>query len=61
MNTKSFAGALVLVLAVLAVAIVALFFTTTVETGSVGVVTNFGRVTARCSTPAGISSARWTM
>ena len=45
MNTKYFAGAFLLGCALFAVLIVFLFFTTTVETGNVGVITNFGKVT----------------
>lgn len=45
MNTKYFAGAFLLGCALLAIIIVFLFFTATVETGNVGVITNFGKVT----------------
>jgi len=45
MNTKYLGGAFVLGILLFAIIIVLLFFTTTVETGSVGVITNFGHVT----------------
>ena len=45
MNTKYFAGAFLLGCALLAILVVFLFFTATVETGNVGVITNFGKVT----------------
>jgi regulator of protease activity HflC (stomatin/prohibitin superfamily) len=45
MNTKYFASALFLGAILLAVLGVALFFTATVQTGNVGVITNFGKVT----------------
>jgi regulator of protease activity HflC (stomatin/prohibitin superfamily) len=45
MNTKYMAGAFFFGCVLFAVLIVFLFFTTTVETGSVGVITNFGKVT----------------
>jgi prohibitin 2 len=45
MNTKYFAGALLLGSVLLAIMVVFLFFTATVETGNVGVITNFGKVT----------------
>jgi len=45
MNTKYFAGAFLLGALLFGVIIVLLFFTTTVETGSVGIITNFGRIT----------------
>lgn len=45
MNTKFLAGAFFLGCLLFGVLIVFLFFTATVETGNVGVVTNFGKVT----------------
>jgi regulator of protease activity HflC (stomatin/prohibitin superfamily) len=45
MNTKYLAGAFFLGCILFAVLIVFLFFTTTVDTGDVGVITNFGKVT----------------
>jgi regulator of protease activity HflC (stomatin/prohibitin superfamily) len=45
MNTRFLAGALFLGCALLAIFVVFLFFTATVETGNVGVITNFGKVT----------------
>jgi prohibitin 2 len=45
MNTKYFAGALLLGSVLLAIMVVFIFFTATVETGNVGVITNFGKVT----------------
>jgi prohibitin 2 len=47
MNSKYFAGAFFLGSALLAIMIIFLFFTATVETGNVGVITNFGRVTGQ--------------
>jgi regulator of protease activity HflC (stomatin/prohibitin superfamily) len=47
MNTKYFAGAFLLGSTLLAIMVVFLFFTATVETGNVGVITNFGNVTGR--------------
>lgn len=47
MNFKYLSGAFLLGALLLAVLIVFLFFTTTVETGNVGVITNFGRVTGQ--------------
>jgi len=47
MNTKYFAGAFFLGSALLAIMVVFLFFTATVDTGNVGVVTNFGNVTGQ--------------
>jgi hypothetical protein len=46
MNTKYFAGAFFLDCALPAILVIFLFFTATVETGRVGVITNFGKVTA---------------
>ena len=45
MNTRYFAGAFLSGALLLGLIIVLLFFTTTVETGSVGIITNFGRIT----------------
>jgi regulator of protease activity HflC (stomatin/prohibitin superfamily) len=45
MNTKYLAGAFFLGCILFGVLVVFLFFTTTVSTGSVGVITNFGKVT----------------
>jgi regulator of protease activity HflC (stomatin/prohibitin superfamily) len=45
MNTKYLGGAFLLGIILLGVLIIFLFFTTTVETGNVGVITNFGKVT----------------
>ncbi len=45
MNTKYFAASFVLGLGLLGILMVFLFFTATVSTGNVGVVTNFGKVT----------------
>jgi regulator of protease activity HflC (stomatin/prohibitin superfamily) len=45
MNSRYLGGAFVLGLILFAVLIVFLFFTATVETGNVGVITNFGKVT----------------
>jgi regulator of protease activity HflC (stomatin/prohibitin superfamily) len=45
MNTKYFAVAFLLGCVLLGVLVVFLFFTATVETGNVGVITNFGKVT----------------
>jgi len=45
MNSKYFAGVFVPGILLLAILLGFLFFTTTVETGNVGVITNFGRIT----------------
>jgi prohibitin 2 len=45
MNTKYLSAAFVLGLGLFGILIVFLFFTATVETGNVGVITNFGKVT----------------
>src|SRR5450631_720424 len=45
MNTRYLAGAFMFGSILLAILVVMLFFTATVETGNVGVVTNFGKVT----------------
>lgn len=47
MNTKYLSAAFVLGLGLLAVLIVFLFFTATVDTGNVGVITNFGKITGQ--------------
>jgi len=47
MNFKYLSGAFFLGIVLLGVLIVFLFFTTTVETGNVGVITNFGKVTGQ--------------
>ena len=57
MNSKYLAGAFVSGILLLAVLIVFLFFTTTVDTGNVGVITNFGRITAEVAPPTSILGA----
>ncbi len=47
MNTRYLAGAFFLGCSLLTVFIIFLFFTATVETGNVGVITNFGKVTGQ--------------
>jgi prohibitin 2 len=47
MNAKYFTAAFTLGLGLVAILVVFLFFTATVDTGNVGVITNFGKVTGR--------------
>jgi len=47
MNLKYLSGAFLLGIVLFGILIVFLFFTTTVETGNVGVISNFGKVTGQ--------------